>query len=291
MVSETEIVLEFSQPVTVISVSFDPYIMIGSIEDEGTIVSIFLEEQLIPGMPFTAELMVENEQGSSLGIAVPLRARNNHVPQLLINELRTVYSGTQSRVEFIEFRIQTRGNLGALRVFAVSNNNNSMIYHFLPVEVQAGELVVLHLRTPNDASVDEYGDNLAESGGMDASHTARDFWIPGSAKLLRSTDAVYVLDQDDRVLDAVMISETRDPWWNSSTIALAAEMLFLKGAWTSVTGGLAGPADAVDSSGIGSAATRSISRDESMENTKTAASWFVTATGGVTPGLPNRPRN
>ena len=289
MVSETEINFEFSQPVKVVSLVFDPILTVGSME-EGATITVHLEEYLEPGTSFVAELLVENEWGNSISVLVPLRSRNNRVPELLINELRTVYSSSQSRVEFIEFRIKTAGNLGALRVFAASNNRNPMIYQFLPVEVKAGERVVLHLRTLHDSSRDEYGENLAESSGTDSSPTARDFWISGSNRLLRNTDGVYVLDQDDRVLDAVMISETQDLWWSNNYIAEAADFLFRQGAWKSSTGGICSPADAVDTSEIRTAATRSISRDETAEDTNTAANWFVTATGGATPGLPNIPK-
>ena len=287
MVTETEINFEFSQPVKLLSLSFDPGLIVSSIE-EGIMVKVFLEESPEPGMFFTAVILAEDEQGETVSALVPMRARNNRVPKLRINELRTEYS--RPRSEFIEFKITAAGNMGALRVFAASNNNASTIYIFSPVEVTAGEFVVLHLRTLEDLCKDEYGENLNESGGTDSCPTARDFWIPGSAKLLRKTDAVYVLDQDDRVLSAVMISETPDPVWNRDYLAAAAEFLFSQDAWKSPMGGICSPADAVDSSAIKTAATRSISRDEAAENTNTTADWYVTATGGATPGLPNDPR-
>ena len=287
MVTETEINFEFSAPVRLLSLSFEPDLMIASIE-EGILVKVFLEESPEPGMFFTAGIMAEDDQGETVRVLVPLRARNNRVPKLHINELRTEYS--RPRSEFIEFKITAAGNMGALRVFAASNNNLSMIYAFSPVEVKTGEYIVLHLRTLEDLCRDEYGENLNESGGTDSYPTARDLWLPGSTKLLRKTDAVYVLDQDNRVLSAVMVSETPDPIWNRDYLAAAAEFLFKQGAWKSSMGGICSPADAIDSSAIKTAATRSVSRDEPVENTNTAADWYVTATGGATPGLPNDPR-
>jgi hypothetical protein len=181
------------------------------------------------------------------------------------------------------------GNLGALRVFVAGNDKDPLLYEFEPVEVKEGEYVVLHLRTLEGALCkDEYGENLNESGGTDSCPTARDFWIPGSAKLLHKTDAVYVLDQDDWVLDAVMLAESPALLWDKTYFSDAAEFLFSQGAWKSATGTVCGPVDAVNSSGITS--TKSISRDETAENTHTAADWYVTATSGTTPGLPNNPK-
>jgi hypothetical protein len=234
-------------------------------------------------MKIEAELSAEDEAGNKINVQVLFYSRSNQVPKLQINELRTEYS--KPKAEFIELKMLSDGNLGALRVF-VSSNKNPMIYQFLPVEVKEEEYVVLHLRKLDDSSTDEFGENLGESGGIDSSLTARDFWIPSSSKLLHRTDAVYVLDQDDNVLDAVMISETPDASWGNDYLLKAAEFLFDKEAWKSVSGGICTPADAVTSAGM--TATRSISRDETKKNTGTAADWYITATSGSSPGAPNK---
>ena len=291
VVSETEIVFEFSAAVRLQSLAFETCKELKSVE-EGNTLTLFLEEELKPGLRFSVELEVEDEWENLINLQIPLISVNNRLPKLLINELRTEWSNTSTskRAEFIEFRMLSEGNLGGLRVFAASNRINPLIYEFKPIEVREGEYVVLHMRTLESSSKNEYGDDLDESGGRDSSPTARDLWIPGSTKLLRKTDAVYVLDLNDQVLDAVMIAERPDsPWPNSSLIA-AAEFLFEQGAWVSAAGGVSSPADAVSSAAIGSALTRSISRDEAAENTRTAADWFVTGNNGVTPGLPNIPR-
>jgi hypothetical protein len=135
----------------------------------------------------------------------------------------------------------------------------------------------------------EYGDNLNESGGRNASPEARDIWMPGNAKRVhRAATAVYVMDQDDRVIDAVMISENPDPWWTKDYFAEIAEFLFRQGAWKSPDGKISTPADAVRSAG--STNTRTINRDETLENSNSAADWYITVTSGATPGRPNNPR-
>jgi hypothetical protein len=278
-----EVVFRFSRPVSFVSLELNPKLGFKVI-GEGSEVKIKLTEDTEPGLTVKADLLVEDEYENTIGKQVSFCTRNNRVPEMKINELRTEYS--KPKAEFIEFKMLTDGNLGALRVFAEGNNKAPQIYEFKPVEVKEGEYVVLHLRTLENLCKDEYGEDLNESGGTDSSATARDLWIAGSTKLLRKTDAVYVLDQDDNVLDSVMIAETPSPSWNKDFFTKAAEFLFSKGAWKSPAGTVCSPADAVDSSGIKTAITRSISRDETA-NTHTKAGWYVTKTSGATPGLPN----
>jgi len=214
-----------------------------------------------------------------------------NIPAMLINELRTEYDGSASalRAEFIELKMLSQGNLGGLRVFIASNTKNPLVYQFKPVDVKEGEYVLLHLRTLEESCKDEYGGDLSESGGKDAPPDARDFWIPGKKELLRKTDAVYIMDMNNVILDAVMLADdtvtSAAAFFNN-----ACEFLFSKGAWLSPNGTVPCREDAVKSSGIKSSMTRSISRDENAPDTNTAADWHVTGLNGVTAGRENSPR-
>jgi len=174
-----------------------------------------------------------------------------------------------------------------MRVVINGNTNaaKKTVYEFSPVEVKKDEYMTLHLRTYNSESRDEYGENLDESVGVNASPTARDFWMPGETKLLHKTAVIYVLDQDDKVIDAVMLSENPDTWWTKDYFAEAAEFLFNSGAWKSPAGGVCSPADAVASGKTTN--TRTICRDETVENSGTAKDWYITDTSNATPGKPN----
>jgi len=281
-VSEDEIEFEFSQPVMVKSLNFQPAVEIASIED-GSIVKVRLEEKTAPGILFTADLLAEDENKNTINVLISFRSRNNRIPSLVINELRT--ENSKPKAEFIELKMTSDGNLGTVRVFIASNNKEPMVYEFMPVEVKKDEYVVLHLRNTEEGCVDEYGANLAASGGTNSSATARDLWLPGNVKLLRKTDIVYLLDQDDRVLDAVMLSETADAWWSKEYFAEAANFLFSQGAWKTVDGRIGGPQDAVISAKTTN--TRTICRDETMENSNTVADWYIAATSSATPGEKN----
>jgi hypothetical protein len=282
-VSETDVEFQFSLPVKVVSLRLSPAFAVDSVQD-GSTVRVRLGENPGPGEKLTADLLAEDERGNTINALVPFRTRNNRVPALRINELRTEYS--KPRTEFIEFKILSAGNLAALRVYIASNNKNPLVYEFMPMEVGAGEYVVLHLRTLDELNRDETGPGLNESGGSESVAGARDLWVPGTAKLLRKTDVVYVLDQDDAVIDAVLLAENPAESWGKGKehLADAADFLYKQGAWKPS----GGPQNAVDTSTVKTAATKSVSRNENAPDTNAAADWHVTAASGATPGKPNK---
>jgi hypothetical protein len=285
-VSETEIDFQFSLPVKVTSLHFNPEFQPESIENGSTVRVSFIRGPG-PGERVTADLLAEDDNGNTINVLVPFRTRNARMPSLIITELRTEYS--KPKCEFIEFKALEAGNLGALKVFVAGNYKAPLLYEFPLIEAAKGEYITLHLRTTEESNCDELGRSLDESGGVDSSPTARDIWIPGSAKLLRKTDVVYLLDQDDRVVDAVMLSENADPWWNKDYFAEAAEFLYNAAAWKSPDNKICDPSKAVQSTGT--TVTRTICRDESLEkNSGTAADWYITANSCASPGKPNNPK-
>jgi len=281
-VSEDEIEFTFSQPVTVKELTLDPELQVESIEN-GSTVRIKLAETQTPGKLITADLVAEDEKKNSINVLVSFRARNNRMPDLIINEICTEYASVTAgrKAEFIELKMKSAGNLGAMRLCIVGNSNASMqtIYEFSPAEVKNGDFVVVHLRALDPESTDELGSNLAESKGLNSTPTARDLWIPGNSKLMHKTSIVYILDQDDAVLNAVMICEKPDLPWPKDYFKEAADFLIDKSAW------FEGPVLSA-----GATNTRTICRDETTANTKSAADWYITATSSATPGSVNNPK-
>jgi len=203
-------------------------------------------------------------------------AGGSAAPWLVLNELRTeaFISSTAPahtrRVEFIELRALSAGNLGGLRLFFYRSGSNSPTeFEFPDTKVNAGEYVVLHLRT------------LVEDQFVDAYPDAHNFWLPGMTSLLNANSAVYVQSPDGRVLDAVMLSTGTVPsWW-----ARVAGFLFDQGAWKSSEGGIASTGDAVDTANRGVGVTWSVSRNEGADVTGTVADWYISTR--ATPGRPN----
>ena len=269
--AEGEVDFFFSRDVKVKSIYFDPP-MEAEILSEGEKVSIRYDSALPGGSLVSTDILVEDKNRNTLNVLVSFRTRNNRMPELVINEIRTAYSNP--RVEFIEIKALSAGNLGAMRLYAIYQKDEP-IFEFPPVEVKKGEYIVVHTRSIESGIKDELGTNLAESKGTDALATARDFWIPGSLKL-HSSNVIYLLDQDDMILDGVQLVSS-DYKWKDSLVAAAGEME-KQGKWSG---------DAVNSDG--NTATRTINRVEGRNNSHSGADWYVTVTSGATPGKANNP--
>jgi hypothetical protein len=290
-VSPTELEFQFSQPVRVVSFQMDPLAEAETFE-EGELVRIGFSKPLGEGGRYTAEILVEDEKRNTLSVLVPFRARNSRMPSLLITELRTEQGKStspknpQTRVEFVELFTLEAGNLGAMRLYAASHSFSQPVLEFPPIEVKAGEYIVIHLRTKEEGWADETGDDLSLSGGTDALETARDLWVPGNKKILHKEDLVYLLDQDDRIIDGVAITANpEEPDWNSENLRKAAALFTAQGVWLPQPS----PAAALDCKSINTSTTKSISRHQDREDSNSANDYYLTKTGNASPGAPNKP--
>jgi hypothetical protein len=286
--SPQEIKFLFSQPVTLSSLRFDPPITADA-EAQGDTVVVTLETPLESGIRIVADMVVEDYSGNTLNVLVPFRSRNENLPPLLITEIRTEYS--KPKVEFVEFKTLDAGDLGALRLFIAGTSLETPVLEFPPAKVGAGEYVVVHLRSLDPENRDETAGDPGEnpySKDNEALAEAWDFWVPGTTKRIKKTDALFFMDQDDRIIDAVLLSENADPWWNTEYMVQAAELLETHAAWTgesAADGQIPGPDSAVISKNT--TATRSISRDETIPDSNSAADWYITASSNATPGKVN----
>jgi hypothetical protein len=281
-VSTEELSFYFSLPVTVTSARIDPTVEIASIT-MGKDVRLFLAEPCSGGVKMTADLLVEDAFGNTLNVLTTFSTRNDRMPSLVINEVRTEYS--KPKVEFIEFYTLSAGNLGGMRLYLTGGPEDTPFYEFPPVNVAAREYIVLHLRTLDPASRDETGTDLTASPytkDNEAQIDARDFWIPGAVKHINKKGAaVYLLDQDDEVLDALIFCESASGGWADQKMARAAEFLAGAGAWRGSQSDI-GPEDAASS--LGTTATRTINRRSGRADSNTAEDWYITVTSGNTPG-------
>ncbi|MDR2445417.1 MAG: hypothetical protein LBD44_05735 [Spirochaetaceae bacterium] len=298
-ISGIEVQFQFSVPVRVI----EAYVDVGleleefSSEYESTVALLF-KEDISGGKSIIADLLVEDVDGNSLNLLVPVKTRNYRIPNLRLNEVRLDQSRSSSTkkysIEFIELYTEAAGNLGAMRLFVASMGIDEPVYEFPQAEVKAGEYITLHMRTKEgDTAVDELGNELGlsvvtESNEKDVSATARDLWVAVDTKYLHSTDVIYLTDQDDLIIDALVLAETPDAWAKNNTFSRAAELLARQGAWLANDGEAVkspGYADTVDSAKT--TATRTLCRDETKADTNTLSDWYICATSNATPGGKN----
>ncbi|MHB9293429.1 hypothetical protein Holit_02551 [Hollandina sp. SP2] len=276
-VSAQKISFQFSLPVTVVSLHFDPPLEVTAVT-EGAQVEVMVNQDLQGGAAVTVNMLVEDNQRNTLNLLVPFRTKNDQLPSFMITELRTEYA--KPKVEFVELKTLSPGNLGALRLF-IASNGDKPVFEFPPVAVGAGEYLVIHLRNLEEGTLNETGTDRSASPGTEAFPESRDFWVPDTKEKFRKTDVVFFMDQDDQILDGVVLSENSDTSWVKEELAEAARLVNRQGAWFPSPD----PHDAVLSKGT--TVTRSISRNETAPDRNSAEDWYITATSGVTPGKAN----
>jgi hypothetical protein len=266
-ITPQELHFTFSRPVTVNALRFSSPVQGGFRAVDGETVRVLFDKEIDPGLRLTADILVEDKAGNTLNVLAPLMSRNEHLPKLIITELRT--ENSKPRVEFIELYAQTRGNIGALRLFAAGNNAPSPLFEFPSLWVNAGDYIVLYLRTPD-----------YEGAYKEVHPKAHFFKLDGSKNhIKKDAGAVYLMDQDDRVLDAVVFYSPANKKGETAWNAVAETALFLsqKGAW-------AGPRleDAVPSKD--STATKTICRHENRPDTNSAIDWYIVDHKNNNPG-------
>ncbi|MCL2214756.1 MAG: hypothetical protein FWC06_06035 [Treponema sp.] len=279
-IAEEQIVFAFSKPVTIKNISFEPDLQTASIAN-GSMVKVTFKERY-PGMLVTARMIAEDINKNEINVQTTIRLRNSRTPQLVINELCVEMStdSTGTRAEYIEFKMKTDGNLGGLQVYITTNSTKpkQTIYELPSVEVKKDDYVVLHLRAYDSESRNEYGSNLAESGGRNSSPAARDLWVFDTEKLINKTSIVYIADQDGVILDAVMLSVKGSPVWPNDYMTKAAAFLLEQGVWNG------NPIDSEKTTN-----TRTVCRYETLQrNSKSFADWYIAGTNGFSPGGANK---
>jgi hypothetical protein len=283
----------------VVQVSFDPRQEVGRTINGEKVQVIFSTPPAL-GEKITADLLVEDEEKNTLNLLVPFRARNDRVPQLSINEIRTEYDKKTCKAEFVELKALSDGNLGAIRLFIAGISINEPVFEFPPAEVKKGDYIVVHLRVFEEEVgkvKNETGTDLRLSKGKDDYDQARDFWVAKNKKVHKN-NAIWLLDQDDRIIDGVILSEDLVTWGTIKTVNTAMEQavqLFSRQqAWLPKSGNLVPsyvpqPEDAVWSKG--STTTQTICRDETRERglTNNQGYWYVSTNKKCTPGYLNDP--
>ncbi|ULQ60853.1 hypothetical protein K7I13_06195 [Brucepastera parasyntrophica] len=251
-------------------------------EQEASEVSFFLEYDMETGAKAVLSALVADKKGNTLSFSVPFSGYNNCPAELLINELRAVYS--KPKVEYIEFLVLGSGNLSGIEVFNAMNPDNP--YIFPAAEVTAGEFIILHLRSIEDGILDEITTEII-SGGTEASPHARDFWavhIPNKVPL-KPTSVIIVRERENgRIMDAVLCIQEGSEVWPNDTVKKYAELAAETGAWH--PSALTEDAVVMPNS---SATTRSLGRNEYSDDSNGAPDWKFCATGKYSPGKVNEP--
>lgn len=260
------------------------------------------------GRPYQLEAVVADEAGNTMSFVETVYGFNPDVPTVIINELTTQGSGTHPDV--VELRLLSGGNLGGLSLYAGAPGEHDGRIVFPAIELPAESYVVVHFKPEGvPEEVDEIEDPTA-SGGLDASDTGWDFWVPGGSGISGNNGAVSLYAQPGgRLIDAIVYSnrtsdsDERYRGFGSKKALAMVDRVAADGGWVPDGAGtdpgaeagtgaspasttpILAPEDAVDPED--STATRSISRGSDGADTDTKADWHITPTSGYTFGGPN----
>ena len=286
-----EITVEFDEAVTLNPESLALSEELGAVSPRVEGSNLVLETAVAgaPGTEYHVEGQVEDSAGNSTTFLAAVYGFNAAVPDIIINEFTT--QGSSNKPDIVELYLASSGNLGGLTLYEGTVGEWETRYVFPAMELPAGAFVVLHYRPEGIAAEVTETTDPTISGGIDATDSAWDIWIPEGDGLTGNNGAVTLTDQPGgRILDAVLYSnrtsssDTNYRGFGSSRMLAQAEELFAAGAWTAAGVAIA-PEDCIDPED--STATRSISRGSTPNDSDSAADWHITPTRGATFGSTN----
>ena len=250
-------------------------------EDKDLIVSFDIAQS--PGADYALAGEVDDLRGNRARFLLRFVGWNDRAPRLRLSEVQTGKNSSKSNPhrDYIEFEALADGNAGGEEVSWTSTVKTST-YRFPGIELRKGDFIVLHLAPEGvDAERDELGGDLSISGGVDASATGRDLWC-ATAPLPDESGAVSLsLRPGSLPYEGFFYSDdAKSGVLSDDRLAAMLSSLSKAGVWP-----VAG-AKAVWEDGYrwNSSPAKSLCRSGTPAG---PASWYVTASGGQSPGEPN----
>jgi len=277
------IVLRDANPVVVPPMPVNAF----DIENEQLTIVFGADQEI--GREYTFRMKVGDESGNSLLFLYKFSGWNSRVPGILINEINPRGSGNTP--DCIELLVTEAGNLGGLVLLIGTKNKYRDSFLFPSIEVREGEYILVHTKVEGvSEEIDEIA-ALDVSGGKLSSDTARDFWMRDSPGLPGNNGAITLYThKGGPVIDAILWTNREDDeedeklGWTSDGFIFASDLAEIK-AWTSESGGIPFPSDAVNANF--STATRSICRASTPNDTDSAEDWHIVPTRGQSFGSIN----
>ena len=199
-----------------------------SLDESGCVVTIILEQEMQVGQAYEFYTQVTDSVGNTLTLAVPFAGFNSRVPELLITEIQTESVSSQNKAEkaagiyrneFVELLVLKGGNLAGLELCS-GYDGETKKYVFPAIEVQTGELLLVHMRNRGNGCISEEGDKLDQAFSSYTNDEVRDLWTSIEATTLgNKTDVIIIKNTaDGRLLDAVMFRASNIEAWTKTMI-------------------------------------------------------------------------
>lgn len=283
--------IEFSEPVTMSRELFTavPELPLASSESSGNALLLTFGENMEPGREYSIELTVEDEAANSHTLLVKVYGFNPRVPELILNEITT--QGSTANPDKVELKALSSGNTAGVAVYEGTIDFWDQLKVLPPVEVQAGDYLVLHFKPVG--TTDEIDETTSKIDCMaeDASDYGWDFWLEGGSGLSGNNGVVSVYTHTaGELLDGFLYSNRTSSsdedyrGFGSAATMEKADQLWLQGGWE-IAGRLPAPEDAVNPDD--STATRSMGRLPGAADSDSSADWQIVDTGESSFGYEN----
>ena len=194
-------------------------------DQSGNIVTVAFEQAMEIGQEYEFYAEVRDGVGNTLTLAVAFAGYNSRVPALLITEIQTEslsqktsekQAGTY-RNEFVELLVLKSGNLAGLELCS-GYDGETKKFVFPPIDVNAGEVFVVHMRNRGNGCISETGENLSQAYSSYATDGIRDLWTDvESTTLGNKTDIIIIRNRaDKKLIDAVMFRAPEIQAWSKT---------------------------------------------------------------------------
>jgi hypothetical protein len=284
--SSSEVLLRFDEEVRPVAGSFaaDPSASLAARAEAESLFVAFAEPQSA-GTDYAMVGEAEDLRGNRTRFLLRFTGWNDRAPPLLLSEVLPCKNSSKTKPhrDFIELLALGDGNLGGEEL-SWASTVKAESYRFPSAEVKKGDFIVLHLAPEGiPAERDETGAELSASGGVDATATGRDFWC-GSMPLSDSSGAIAVaLRPGSPPTDGLFYSDDgKSGALGEGKLADLLASLVASGAWA-LSGSSPAWEDGVPWSG---SSAKSLCRSGSG---KGLGAWYVSVSGGQTPGAGNSP--
>ncbi len=189
--------------------------------EDGKNFTVVLEEDCKVGKSYELYGTVADKMGNTLTFCLPFSGFNSSVPQLILTEVQVKYAkGTSGgkevyRGEFVEFLVLQGGNLGGLELCSGSDGDAKK-YMFPAVDVEKGQIFIVHLRTAGSGCVDER-ENFDEATAPHSVPGVLDLWSDNTGARLNDNADVIILQNgiSGIILDAFMYADAKTQEWKA----------------------------------------------------------------------------
>ena len=267
--------------------SLEPALSITEILSEGNAVILKSQKQA-PGRRYLLKAVAEDENRNAITLIVTFFGFNPQIPGITINEFNP--RGSLRHPDKAELKILSDGDMGGVVLYQGTPGSWSDRKVFPSFQVSAGDFIVVHFKSEGiPVEIDET-ESKEESGGLDASPTAFDFWIAEGKGIPNNNGVLSVYDRPGGlILDGVLFcnrtsesDESYRGFGTSYTMERALELAKQDG-WTCSSTRIR-PEDGINPDG--SSATRTLCRFPGRD-TNSAEDWYIVPTGRASFGAEN----